>query len=324
MHNDNIMDDQNSIETDLTAPQIFGATSFDDAAMNEQEPTDEAAAASQGDDLPMVVWLRGDEPVADEFVIDAEGAMQMLGIKRSRLTQISGRELRVGRIRIDRYTRPVYRMKDILEYKNWTRSTATHARASAAINDAAKNLETRAEALGERFENAIQVCTNTISDVVENENSRMLEAQLDRMNQIEETLCRTAAMAGEGLQASFGDIRSGLEALTAKAEGIPAVQEELKKLQVVADHLNNLSLDLHTSLKSSQQMQLQFNRDIGKALSLIIEFQREATTAHTNALQKLHSNMELIMRRVDYVASREPAVPLPRHRYVRPLKTPRA
>ncbi len=45
--------------------------------------------------LPMVVWLAGDEAHADDFCIDADTAMQELGIKRSRLTQISGRELRV-------------------------------------------------------------------------------------------------------------------------------------------------------------------------------------------------------------------------------------
>ncbi len=309
MHDD-IMNEDTGGDMDQfpTPAQIYGASAFEsgETESNTVPNPEQEATAAAGDNLPMIVWLRGDEPIADEFVIDAEGAMQMLGIKRSRLTQISGRELRVGRIRIDRYTRPVYRMKDILDYKNWTRSTATHARASAAINDAAKALETRADALNERFENAIQACTSTIQDIVEDENHRMLEAQLDRMNQIEETLCRTASMAGEGLQASFSDIRGVLDGILEKADALPPLKDDLQKLRVALEHVNNLTLDLHTNLKTGQQMQLQFNRDIGKALSLIIEFQREATNAHTSALQQLHQNMEQINQRLVTATNLQP------------------
>jgi hypothetical protein len=91
--------------------------------------------------LPLVVWLRGDEPYFTEFSLDAEAVMQQLGIKRSRLTQISGNELRVGRTRIDRYVRPVYRPCDIDEYQQWTRATASHHKSSTLLEQAAHKLE---------------------------------------------------------------------------------------------------------------------------------------------------------------------------------------
>lgn len=97
---------------------------------------------SQSDsNLPMIVHLLGNEDFVDEFDYDAQMAMDFLGIKRSRLTQISGRELRVGRIRQDRYIRPVFRRKDLENYRNWTRSTATHQSSSQAIDQAVQKLE---------------------------------------------------------------------------------------------------------------------------------------------------------------------------------------
>jgi len=91
--------------------------------------------------LPMVVFLRGDEEWVEDFQVDAEEAMDLLGIKRSRLTQISGRELRVGRIRRDRYIRPVYRLKDLEDYQSWTRSTASHQSSSLLIEQVIDRVE---------------------------------------------------------------------------------------------------------------------------------------------------------------------------------------
>ncbi len=100
--------------------------------------------ASQRDpQLPMVVHLNGDEELLDSFTFDAEQAMEFLGIKRSRLTQISGRELRVGKIRRDRYIRPVYRACDLRDYQEWTRATATHQSSSRAIEQAIESLDDR-------------------------------------------------------------------------------------------------------------------------------------------------------------------------------------
>lgn len=93
--------------------------------------------------LPMIVNLRGDEDMVVDFCIDADQAMEFLGIKRSRLTQISGRELRVGRVRRDRYLRPYYRESDLRDYQEWTRATATHQTSSKAIEQAVDRLDDR-------------------------------------------------------------------------------------------------------------------------------------------------------------------------------------
>lgn len=114
-------------------------------------------------DLPMIVWLRGDEAWYPQFDLDADAVMQRLGIKRSRLTQISGKELRVGRVRMDRYIRPIYRSADVEQYSNWTRATASHQKSSSALKEAVDALQTQGsqiaqvvEAANQSFKNAIE------------------------------------------------------------------------------------------------------------------------------------------------------------------------
>ncbi len=112
--------------------------------------TDSQIPSSQSDKaLPMVVHLRGDEECVEDFLFDAQAAMEFLGIKRSRLTQISGKELRVGRIRQDRYVRPVYRKIDLDDYQSWTRKTASHQSSSQAIETAVEKLEGQCQRLEE-------------------------------------------------------------------------------------------------------------------------------------------------------------------------------
>jgi hypothetical protein len=103
------------------------------------------------DNFPMVVWLRGDESYFNEFTLSTDAAMDLLKIRRSRLTQISGRELRVGRTRIDRYVRPVYRQIDIDGYLAWTRQTASHQKSANALKEAALILSTKSDELTEEL-----------------------------------------------------------------------------------------------------------------------------------------------------------------------------
>ena len=105
--------------------------------MQEQENQTQSKAAA---DLPMSVTLQGNEPYFGEFSMDAETVMEKLGIKRSRLRQISGFELRVGRKRVERYIKPFYRSEDVDSYLSWTRQTATHKKSSEALQSAAREL----------------------------------------------------------------------------------------------------------------------------------------------------------------------------------------
>lgn len=102
-------------------------------------------------DLPMMLNFRGDEDLAKDFSFSAEQAMDVLGIKRSRLNQISGRELRVARMRVDGYLRPIYRPIDVEEYLSWSRAPVTHKRSSEAIDDAVHRLESHAQKLREEL-----------------------------------------------------------------------------------------------------------------------------------------------------------------------------
>lgn len=109
------------------------------------------ASLASDPELPKVIWLQGDEPFFEEFNLRAEDVMSRLGIRRSRLNQISGRELRVGKTRVNQYMRPVYRPRDVEEYLEWTRPTATHKRSSEELHEARTKLEEQSEEMMRRW-----------------------------------------------------------------------------------------------------------------------------------------------------------------------------
>ena len=145
----------------------------------------QGAEAGQPEDLPMVCWLTGCEPWAESFSLSADDAMKALGIKRSRLTQLSGKELRVGRIRSDRYIRPVYRPQDIETYLSWSRPTATHKNSSKVLGEAVSGLERLSNELQSRIEGiasglsedlVAQISDALLADIQQkiNENNRLI------------------------------------------------------------------------------------------------------------------------------------------------------
>ena len=86
------------------------------------------------ENFPMLVWLRGDESYCEDFSLGADAVMEILGIKRSRLTQISGRELRVARRRDGRYVKPMYRPIDVEDYKDHARAPMSHLKSSEVFH----------------------------------------------------------------------------------------------------------------------------------------------------------------------------------------------
>ena len=142
------------------APGVFAIPEGSDtrpgaslASWNESDQEQEADHQATFD-LPMIVWLRGDEAWYPQFDLDADAVMQRLGIKRSRLTQISGKELRVGRVRMDRYIRPIYRSGDVEQYSNWTRATASHQKSSSALKEAVDALQSQGSQIAQVVEAA--------------------------------------------------------------------------------------------------------------------------------------------------------------------------
>lgn len=167
---------------------------------NHDDHTNTAAELSTEDEFPMIVWLRGDEPWYSEFDMDADAAMDALSIKRSRLTQIAGKELRVGRVRVDRYIRPVFRSRDIEQYLNQTRATASHQKSSDVINSAAGMLCQQIDRMEARLE------------VINQNLMTQMESTLQKV--LTETLSTLVSGTSERLDALEGDIVNRLSVLT--------------------------------------------------------------------------------------------------------------
>jgi hypothetical protein len=214
--------------------------------------------ASQKDrQLPMIINLRGDEELVDEFNWDADQVMEFLGIKRSRLTQISGKELRVARIRRDRYLRPVYRESDVRDYQEWTRATATHQSSSRAIEQAIDSLD-------DRFSDILVVLQEKLLQY-EERSTALLKKQFHQLN-----------------DAGF----TRFQTLRDEAETQNALSERQEKQQIrVLDHLARQHEILQTSQKELQDMRsflASFHQDIRALLVAQQALRREMEEAQSS------------------------------------------
>lgn len=216
---------------------IVGASAFD-APREPEQP-----------ELPLVVWLRGDEDVCAEFVLDADEVMHLLGIKRSRLTQISGKDLRVGRIRRGRYVSPVYRPADVEAYASWTRATASHVKSSTLLNDAADELKRQGASLVEGVSENLRRHTAEIVKATTGEFSDLRRALPDAGPQLE----RLEALVRKG----FGD-----QALVLAKLGEALAQ------QAGAMHLMLQNLGEQAALWRSLRDEVQVQTAATKALGL--------------------------------------------------------
>jgi hypothetical protein len=191
----------------------------------------------------MIVWLRGDEPWFTQFDMDADAVMTALGIKRSRLTQISGKDLRVGRVRMDRYIRPVYRSIDVEQYLRWTRATASHQKSSDAIKIAVDQLQHQSE----NIQNTLQSLTTSFTN----------DLKLEMSTFISECVAIGLAPIHENLtefKGSITEITSRLEtAITTSTQSLQqatetlagtisdAVRQQAAALELLTLQLNQMS-----------------------------------------------------------------------------------
>lgn len=214
-------------------------------------PAEHEVPPSQRDrSLPMIVNLRGDEDFAPDFYIDAEGAMELLGIKRSRLTQISGRELRVGRIRRDRYLRPVYRELDLRDYQEWTRATATHQTSSKAIEQAIDSLD-------DRF-NDLFVVINERLQHFQSQELGWFTQEFRRLRQALGTAQLEREAAREAIENSLG----------AQQQDLQAMRRELRSLILAAKS------QLERSAEQGRWLQA-FHQDLREVLGTVTAQRRE-------------------------------------------------
>lgn len=217
-------------EEDMAKEQRNGAqlatwTYDDQAATIETEQ-------EQKDEFPMIVWLRGDEPWYAEFDLDADAVMSRLGIKRSRLTQISGRELRVGRVRVDRYIRPIYRSTDVEAYLNWTRATASHQKSSSALKDAAQVLQSQGEQIASVVDNATQKFSLALKEGLLSDLETAAKRSVEALAQEVHQLCQSSQLLSQNLNQTI--LRS--QELTATQ--LTAQDLRLDAVENAVTHLN--------------------------------------------------------------------------------------
>ncbi|MGE0172242.1 MAG: hypothetical protein AB7T49_05640 [Oligoflexales bacterium] len=134
----------------------------------------DATPQISSDDLPLVVWLRGDEEYADDFIVDATEAMNVLNIKRSRLTQISGTQLRVARIRMGQHIRPLYRKKDLEAYADAARAPVSHQKSAKLVNE---TLEKWQDTVDEIIRSTTQ-CLSLLGEEIKSQNKNFQQRTL--------------------------------------------------------------------------------------------------------------------------------------------------
>jgi len=232
------------------------------------------------DDLPMLIWLRGDESICDEFTMDAEQVMAELGIKRSRLTQIAGKELRVGRMRVGRYVRPVFRAKDVQAYKAWVRASASHLKSSRAIEDAAAKLEHETSLLADKVKDAASAELETLNERLLTlhqisqrhfvdfaagvhhtlESSKQRAEQTDAARDLREReLLHTVTDFVLQVQSQNNVIHTALASLTGVVQ---SQRVELMDLGVQLQSLGSKAESLTAAVQEYQQQQEHFNASI--------------------------------------------------------------
>ncbi len=246
------------------------------------------------DDMPMIVWLRGDEDYVEDFSIDADTAMKTLGIKRSRLTQISGKELRVGRIRIGRYVRPVYRPVDIQAYVEWTRPTATHAKSSNIIEEAAGELLKQAQKVSGSYEAILEVHTADITDHI-NESFKDLYQTVNELLEQKQEKLFDHFNGVRSLFADLGGIVNDQEKnLNATLSGIndqltATLSEVSDQLNTFRDKQDQLKSEISALSKFCQDVALETKQNNAK-LNDFVKRQEEATA---NLAKVIKVNLEL-------------------------------
>ncbi len=245
--------------------------------------------------LPMIINLRGDEDLVEEFVWDAEQAMEFLGIKRSRLTQISGKELRVGRIRRDRYLRPVYRESDLKDYQEWTRATATHQSSSRAIEQAIDSLD-------DRFSDLFVVIHEKFEQF-ESRSAQLLRQQLQNLDHSQNQ--RQRLMAAEYDQ-DQQLLTQRLMAELHKAQSFQNQQrEQIRSLETELQQVRGLFGHFHQDLRSLLVQQNQFRKDMASFQEAQLEQQAALEKLRMQQWQVMQAEVQLLQKTCQSLLEKE-------------------
>ena len=273
--------------------------------------------------LPMIINLRGDEDLVDEFNWDADQVMEFLGIKRSRLTQISGKELRVARIRRDRYLRPVYREADVRDYQEWTRATATHQSSSRAIEQAIDSLDDRFSDILVVLQEELLQYEDRSSDLLKSQLHKLDEAGFQRFQDIQDGL---ETQHGYSERQDRQQLRV-LEYLIQQKETLAFSQAELQELRAF---LGSFHQDIRALLVAQQSLRRDMDEAqaaFHKALQEQSQGFQEALKGMQDTLALLQSGQQQILRQTEPVEvsaasplKQMPRRPIPLHARRRTMK----
>lgn len=212
----------------------------------------ESAFTPTPEDLPMIVWLTGTEPWFEEFSLEADQVMNMLGVKRSRLTQIAGREMRVGRVRRGRYVSPVFRPADVEAYLSWVRAPATHVKSAGILHEAADALKSQSEELERQFAALRSDVTSDFAAVV-NRNIHEAHALYRGLeNGMFKALAQTSA-----------DLAARMDFVTRRQDEFAA------QATLVAQAVEKLQAGQMTLLKALQEMQVRTAHELGQRIEQV-------------------------------------------------------
>jgi hypothetical protein len=219
------------------------------ARLTQWDETDDAEARCY-EDFPMIVWLRGDEPWFQQFDMDAESVMRTLGIKRSRLTQIAGKDLRVGRVRVDRYIRPVFRRTDVERYVAWTRATASHQKSSDAIKTAVDQLSQQSELIQKTLDDVGQRLTRDLKGEL---SQFISQAVSEGISPVERRVADIDDIIKTRISGFEDVLTKASSAIIAAAEASSQSIQELIRSQQAA--LETLTLQMHQTSEKTAVME---------------------------------------------------------------------
>jgi hypothetical protein len=261
-------------------------------------PAGAPVAGASALDLPMMVWLRGDEEFCADFSLEAEEVMLRLGIRRSRLTQISGKELRVGRMRKGRYVSPVFRPADVEAYLNWTRASASHQKSSGLLHDAAEELMQQSARLGERLEVVPQELAAAV-------HARITRATLELTSVVEAS---SARLGGEFqlLEAGFRDSEGRIKLEMAQQTILMgSLRAQLDAQQLLLQIITREVGEMAAHDRSSRAEGKAFAQDLWAQQEALRLDLREVLQAATTRPSKTSPPSRAALRRITMLAARD-------------------
>lgn len=191
-------------------------------------------------EFPMVVYLRGDEEHFNDFCLNADQVMELLGIRRSRLNQISGKELRVGRTRIDSYIRPVYRKQDVQEYMQWIRPTATHKKSSDMLNEARNKLEEQSEQVSLQLSSRLESIVGSFSVNLQTQFFEQKKFSTGMLTSMRKNLSVSAHRLLDRMSFVQKQSVEHWEALRERFDEVENIQKDMEEFKTSTVHINDI------------------------------------------------------------------------------------